>query len=393
MPVSSGLPRGPGFESGRRLCNVQVMQKSALQNYVREQRERLGMSQVRLAAMAQVTRQSMSAIEAGRSTPAVDVALRIAQALGARVEEVFGDTPPGTLFTEVAAAEKAATGRVCVADLGGRWVSHALRGQDGDVSADGFVSHQGRRHPVELLRPEAELRENVVVMGCAPALGVVASRLNRQRGAGRFVWLSRSSTVALEQLAEQRVHIAGVHLVDSRTGDANASDVRRIVKKRSVALVTLGVWQLGWVTAPGNPKRIRGASDVARRGVRLVVREPGSGARRRLEAELRAAGVPATVTAAASVIAHSHLDVARAVFFGAADTGVTTLEAARALELELIPFGVERYDLTVPIESLADARIERFLDALTTGPVRRELAALGYDTAAAGKHAGELLTQ
>ncbi len=45
------------------------------------------------------------------------------------------------------------------------------------------------------------------------------------------------------------------------------------------------------------------------------------------------------------------------------------------------------------IESLADARVARFLDAITTGPVRRELQALGYDTEASGKRAGELLVE
>jgi len=56
---------------------------------VRLRREARGLSQVALAAAAQLTRQSIGALEAGRAVPAVDVALRIAAALGCTVEELF----------------------------------------------------------------------------------------------------------------------------------------------------------------------------------------------------------------------------------------------------------------------------------------------------------------
>jgi hypothetical protein len=44
----------------------------------------------------------------------------------------------------------------------------------------------------------------------------------------------------------------------------------------------------------------------------------------------------------------------------------------------------------VPLTSLSEPRIMRLLDALSAGPARRELAALGYDTSASGDRAAEL---
>lgn len=366
------------------------MSKPALVNRVRELREHAGLSQLAFAAAVRLTRQSVSAIEAGRVTPAVDVALRLAQVLGCPVEELFTGATEAAMPVDFGTRAALEGARASVADVQGRWVAHTLDAEGGSISADGLVATAPGGAGVRPLRTELELRENVLMMGCAPGLGLLADRLNARRGPGRFVWLSRSSTEALEQLARGRVHLGGVHLMDPLTGEPNVHDVRRILPAVSVALITLARWQVGWVTPRGNPKRIRTALDLANPGVRLVSREPGSGARRCLDAELQRADVPAALARSAALCASGHLDVARAVAFGAADTGLATLDAARAFGLDLVAIGEERYDLVVPLASLSEPRIARLLDGLSSGPVRRELATLGYDTRASGERAAEL---
>ncbi|MBV9534199.1 MAG: helix-turn-helix transcriptional regulator, partial [Solirubrobacterales bacterium] len=56
---------------------------------LRERRLQCGLSQTELAARAGVSRQLVAAVEAGRNTPAVDAALRLARALATTVEELF----------------------------------------------------------------------------------------------------------------------------------------------------------------------------------------------------------------------------------------------------------------------------------------------------------------
>jgi putative transcriptional regulator len=51
--------------------------------------ERGEMTQQALAEACSVTRQTIIALEAGRYAPSLDLAFRIADALGARIEEVF----------------------------------------------------------------------------------------------------------------------------------------------------------------------------------------------------------------------------------------------------------------------------------------------------------------
>ena len=380
------------------------------QNRVRNARMALGMSQAALAAATRLSRQSIGAIEAGRATPAVDVALRIASTLESSVEELFGARrAEAPLVTE--ATSSSATERVALAQIAGRWLSYGLDGEATWTAADGLLSQAvearaGRRArprgsvPVDPVRPLEEVHHNLVLMGCAVGLGLLADRLNSRPGAGRFLWLSRSSTDALSALARHQTHLAGVHLTDEKTGEPNVADVRRQLGLRgaenagkgreAVTLITFASWEAGLVTARGNPKQIRSGADLGRRGLRCVVRETGSGARRLLDRELGRAGLPRELATQAQLQARGHLQVALAVSMGAADVGVATRDAALAFGLHFLPLAEERYDLVVPRPALEDPRVQRLLDTLSASVFQRELGCLGYDVKASGDRVAEL---
>jgi len=332
----------------------------------------------------------MGAIEAGRAVPGVDVAMRIARTLECSVEELFGGASEhAVLATE--AADARATGRVTLAHLGGRWVSHALSAEGGLVCADGVVvTDEARTRRVELVRTEDEARENVVVMGCAMGLGLLSDRLNARRGPGRFVWLTRSSAAAVKALGRGLVHVAGVHLVDARTGEANVPDVRRATTDEPIVLVTLARWEEGLLLRPEDTDTIRKIEDLGRPGLRVVGRETGAGAQRLLEREVRAAGLSPNLARRPHLRAGSHLDVARAIAMGAADTGVATRDAAMTFGLSFVPLAEERYDLAMTRPSLEDPRLARLLDVVVSGGFRRELEALGYDARTSGTRVTEV---
>jgi molybdate-binding protein/DNA-binding XRE family transcriptional regulator len=358
-------------------------------NRVREWRTARCLSQVALAASASLSRQSVNAIESGRATPSVDIALRLAAALDTKVEELFGTTLDAASVV-ADPCERAGLGRVALAHIAGRWISQPLDREGMAISADGLAERPvGKRSHIALLRAGLESRQNVLVMGCAPALGLLADRLNARSGSGRFLWFPRSSTAALEALARAQTHLAGVHLVDAKTREANLPDVRRHARQPTT-VITLASWETGFVTARGNPKRIRKAAQLARRGLRLVGRESGSGARRLLESELKRAGLPTSLAARAHLQAGGQLEVAQAVAAGAADVGIATRDAAIAFGLEFVALAQERYDLALASDDLADPRLLRLFDVMTAAPFRRELAALGYDVAACGQRVAEV---
>ncbi len=359
-------------------------------NRVRERRESRGLSQIALAERAKLTRQSIGAIEAGRATPAVDVALRIARALDCQVEELFGGTGKEPAL-ETRAATSVGSPRVALARIGERWVSLSLAAEGLRLSADGLVVKQrGKRVLVDPLRPLAEARENVVLMGCAAGLGLLADRLNSRPGAGRFLWFPSSSGAALNAMTSGLTHVAGVHMVEGRAGDACVTEVQRLTPSEALTLVTLARWEAGLLTRAEDADRVQGIAALGRDGVRLIAREQGAGAQRLLERELRAAGIPVEVARKAPLVAAGHLDVARAIAMKAADAGVATRDAAMAFGLRFVPLAEERYDLVLPSALLADARLARFFDVLVSQAMRLEFGALGYDVAPTGQRVAEV---
>jgi putative molybdopterin biosynthesis protein len=179
--------------------------------------------------------------------------------------------------------------------------------------------------------------------------------------------------------------------VDSKTGEANLPDVRRLGSNRALVVITLASWQAGLLVLSGNPKRISTVAQLGRKDVRFALREPGSGARRLFDQELSRAGLPKELARNASIHASSHLEVAHAITLGAADAGIATHDAALAFGLGFVPLAQERYDLVVARDDLNDARLVRLFDVMSSGPFRRELAALGYDVEQCGERVAEIL--
>ena len=58
-------------------------------NALRSLRQAAGLSQADLARLADTTRQTISALEAGSYAPTLAIALRLARALGCRVDDLF----------------------------------------------------------------------------------------------------------------------------------------------------------------------------------------------------------------------------------------------------------------------------------------------------------------
>jgi len=356
-------------------------------NRVRKLREERGLTQGALAEAALIARQSLGAIESGKSDPSVSVALRIAGALEVPVEELFGGSePPETIEAELCPDESSAdSARVSLIFLSERWVVHRLPADKNDA-ADGLITLKrsrpdSRRVQVQPLRPLAAIRDNFMMVGCAPALGVLVNRLNVSSGPGHFLWLDKPSLEAQEILNHKRTHAAGTHLPE--VGRKSARNARPFAGR--LARVTLVHWETGLVVAKGNPLRLRGPSDLARKGMRICARQPGAGTQKVLESFLEAEGLEPKSTLAGARIADGHFAAAQAVALGAADVAIAMQSAALAFGLGFLPLAAERFDLLFHEETMSDPRAARVLDLMNTGSFRQELEALGgYDAQECG---------
>lgn len=358
---------------------------------LREKRVAEGLSQEELARRAGVSRQAYAAVETGRSVPSTEVALRLARALKATVEDLFSlaEGPAQTVDAVLAGGPGPSSEgtRVQLAQVGDRVLAKPLVGSSAArhtlVGAEGVLVRQGRGHAlIRLLDEDALATASLVLVGCDPSVALLAADL-RERGV-RLLWSEEGSRDALATLDRGEAHVAGCHLLDGETGEYNLPWVKRLVS-RPCTVVRFAAWRQGLIVAPGNPKGITGADDLGRPGLRIINRQPGSGSRMLLDRLLQRSGVPARRVRGYSQAVGGHLAVAEVVAAGLADAGVGVEAAARALGLGFVPLEEERYDLVVLNEFLGDAPVRLLLETLKRALVRRQIEALGgYDAAGIG---------
>jgi len=183
--------------------------------------------------------------------------------------------------------------------------------------------------------------------------------------------------------------IAGCHLFDDERNEYNTPFLRHLFPDIPVLAVTLAYREQGLITAPGNPLGLRGIADLAREGIRLANRNPGSGTRVWLDARLRHESIDPERIAGYEDTLATHTAVANAIASGAADAGVGLRASAEALGLGFTPLFMERYDLVMRKDRLSDDALVTLLDALSSRHLKRTLGAIaGYDTEHTGEEAG-----
>ena len=378
-------------------------------------RQARGFSQQQLAGMAGVSRQAVSAVEAGHSDPSLRVAFALAQALGMTVEEVFGpaDQAPPVAAIPVAPPD-APGGRVLLAPVGDRLVALPLRG---DAAAGmGFVAAGGQAAlPAALpatalpatalpatalpateaagraagaaagtiaVRPIGPPRPTLVVAGCDPGLPLLAPPLALLDPPVAFAWWPCGSREALRLAAAGLVHAAGVHLRDA-DGGYNATAASHLPGGAEVVGFT--AWREGLVLRPELAPVITGVDSLVKDGRRVVNREAGAEARRLLDRELGRLGIDRAELPGYDTRAAGHLQVASAVAARLADAGIASEPVARVYGLDFVPLADERFDLVLPGAYLGSREVQGLLKVLASPWLLAQLASLpGYDLASCG---------
>ena len=386
-------------------------------------RQARGFSQQQLASMAGVSRQAVSAVEAGHSDPSLRVALALAQALGLSVEELFGPGEPAAPVSAVSVDPRpglAAAGgtRVRLAPVGDRLVALPLSGDR--AAGFGFLSASGLAVPgspvasfgsvasgdsvpsgrvgqpdssaagesgLTWVRPAGPVRPTLVVAGCDPALPLLATPLALLDPPVAFAWWPCGSAEALRLASAGLVHAAGVHAgpgAGTGAGTGDGPDGQSM--PAGAEAVGFTAWREGIALRPELSPTVTGVDTLAVRGLRIVNREPGAEARRLLDAELRRAGLESDDLSGYGTQAAGHLQVASAVSAGLAAAGVASEPAARAYGLAFIPLAEERFSLVIPAPHAASREVQALHKVLASPWLAAQLASLpGYDAAGCGQ--------
>lgn len=357
------------------------------------------MSQQHLAEAAGITRQTIGGIETGQYSPSATVAIKLSKALRCSVEDLFWleEDLPAVEAELAEGAVAAGTVRVSLARVGERWVAHPLAGaaafREEMIPADGIAGGYsgGPTARVQLLDDQESIARTVVIAGCTPALSLWARSAERWNPGMRVHWIHANSMTALDRLKAGHVHAAGMHLLDSESGEFNTPFVRRAMPERAVSLVNLGVWQEGLVVAPGNPRGVKSVDDLCGTGISIVNRDAGSGARLLLDSFLAERRIPVEQIRGYDRVVTRHEEVALAMRDGIADAGISTESVAATFGLDFAPLRQVRYDLAIPGEFMALESIRRLLETLHHRWVRTQLRLLGgYDVSRSGEVVAEV---
>jgi len=357
---------------------------------VKAARQRLEMQQRDLAQAVGVSRQTLSSIEAGETVPSTQIALALARELRCRVEDLFSLAGDGRTIEAEFVREPdrnpgdARKARVSLGWVGERWIARLLETDEAlslGTPADGIASLAQGKARVRPLRDLESLHRNLLVAGCDPALGLLGRHLEERFHGPRLHWIEKASRPALEELAQGRVHMAGMHLAGG--AGENAAAVRERFGADPMVLVTLASWEQGFVSRPG--KKYKGAADLERKGTRVIAREAGAGAQELLASLFRKAGRPFKNVAPVAV-ARGHRAVAQMVAMGVGDVGVATRSAAASFGLHFEPIAEARFDLVFPATLASDGRVQSLLDCLSNTRFRQDLGGMtGYRTARTGE--------
>src|ERR1043165_5262218 len=380
---------------------------SNIDNQLKTLRVAKGLSQGDLAKSAQIPRQAVCAIEGNQYLPTTGVSLRLAGALGCRVEDLFslratGEVITGQFIGEQHEPEGLHTPvRVKVARIDDRYVIRPVTALGElltyTVPADGLLlgAHETpetrgklpKQARVRLLRDRRIIEQEISIAGCDPAVFLAGEYLRRYKDTATVAGWTMGSGAALDALKRRDVHVAGLHIVDEKTGESNLPYLRKHLRGDQYRIITFASWEEGLIVRQGNPKGIRTVEDLARKDVTFINREERAGTRNLLDQKIRAVGIlPHQITGYERIVG-SHLEVARLVAIGQADVGIGVRSAARVLGLTFVPLQEARYDFVIPTAYMTDhPSLSIFMETIVSRQFRGEIEALGgYDTRDTGK--------
>jgi putative molybdopterin biosynthesis protein len=216
-----------------------------------------------------------------------------------------------------------------------------------------------------------------------PAVGLLAP-IMRDLGCD-FAIRAVGSMGGLAALGREEAHLAAAHLLDASDGTYNTSYIAQFAAGRNWRRMLIFRREQGIITAPGNPKDIRGFADLASGEVMFENRQPGAGTRVLLDYMLRDNGLSAADVLGYDRISITHLEAANKVASGVADATLGIASAAAALGLHFIPIATEPYELVFSEGFFNHPASGALIKAIESGEWREAVVRMGgYELPQAG---------
>ena len=182
-----------------------------------------------------------------------------------------------------------------------------------------------------------------------------------------------NSFEGLLSLYQGNIHVAACHLFDGY--DYNTSFVRSLMPGIPAVLVNVSYRTQGFYVRKGNPKNIKGWSDLSREDITVLNRRVGSSARILMDIQLKRLGIPTVKVKGYDKIMKSHLTMAAAIAAGEADLAIGTERISRQIDnLGFIPLLEERFDFVIKKDMMYTEAVQKLMEILADPVFRREIS-------------------
>ncbi|MDR1481471.1 MAG: molybdopterin biosynthesis protein MoeA [Synergistaceae bacterium] len=234
---------------------------------------------------------------------------------------------------------------------------------------------KGTRASVRLTK-RVDFSKRILFQGSDdPAVGLLVP-IMRELGYD-FAIRAVGSMGGLAALGRGEAHLAAAHLLDTSDGTYNTSYIARFAAGRDWRRRLIFRREQGIMTAPGNPKDIRGFAALASGEVMFENRQPGAGTRVLLDYMLKRNGLSAADVLGYDRISITHLEAANKVASGVADATLGIASAAAALGLYFIPIATEPYELVFSEGFFDHPAAGALTEAIESGEWRRSVVNMG----------------
>lgn len=190
----------------------------------------------------------------------------------------------------------------------------------------------------------------------------------------------------LAALNNGHTDIAWSHLLDPQSGKYNVPYLSTLLPRIKAVVVNLFYREIGFITAPDNPYRIKWFDDLAKEGLKFINRQQGSGTRVLLDYHLGKLGLSTDHINGYGEEVYTHFEVGLSILSGEADAGIATAAVSKLLGLSFAPITRESFDMVLDQSTFFQKGVQAFMDVLDSREFRKGVDKLGsYDFKDSGK--------
>jgi len=269
-------------------------------------------------------------------------------------------------------------------DATGQYLVYPATGGSGAITSfslsDGFIEIPDN---VEFLEEGEQVKVNLFGTGLNPAdivvigshcvgIDVLIGVVREHSPEFHAKVINTGSLGGLHALKRGEADIAGIHLLDERTGQYNIPFYHQFGLQGKAVLIRGYTREQCFLLPKGNPNGIRSFDDLFGKKLSLINRNRGSGTRILMDFHLSkiAASKGVTLDELTRQIegytseAKSHSAVAAAIANGRADVGVGIRTVAVTYDLDFVKIGDESFDFLASKDRLDKPAVQSFLSAL-----------------------------